>query len=247
MSTHLLTRVESRPALKTSFTAGAFLTATLPHAARTYRTYLPAQYEAKYPYPLVVFFHPEGGTAEAAVSLAPKLSDRNLIAIGVESPRLAGGLTGTWDGSNLDDIEDDVVKAIEQTARQYHVHSERIYFAGIGDGARTAYRLGFRMADRIAGICALNGPYPTAEANRPLFQLPAARKLKVLISHGMQNLQCPVAQADRAFRLLYAAGTNVRYLKYATNRTISDDMLKDVNRWIIGNLNAETDQLILTR
>jgi phospholipase/carboxylesterase len=251
MTTHILTRVDLRPA-KPGVGSGSYLSAPLASSHHELRTYLPVGYERNYAYPLVVFFHPDGSNEHAALELAPKLSDRNLISISLRAPRTLGLLNDrmpacTWDGVSTDEIQDSVLRAIAQTRSQFNIHTERVYFAGLGDGARTAYRVGFQLSDQIAGIASLNGPFPTAEMNRPLFRLPQARKLKVLIGHGIQNQHCPISQADRAFRLMYAAGTNVRFLKYSTNRTISDDMLRDVNRWIIGNLNVDNDQLILAR
>ena len=230
---------------------GTFASALLAQTQRPIRTYLPAQYERRYAYPLVVFFHPDGGNEEAAVAVAPQLSDRNFIGVGLRGPRSLGSSEGVagygWDGATSDDLEEYVVRAVEQTRREYHVHTERIYFAGLGDGATAAFRAGFRLANRIAGIASLNGPFPTAEPGQPMFRLAEIRKLKVLIGHGLANSQTPIAQAERAYRLMYAAGANVQYHTYSTSKSISNEMLQDVNRWIIGNVNAETDQLILAR
>jgi phospholipase/carboxylesterase len=258
MTTNLLSQLirQDRPIQRTPLiipaNPGRFESCQLATSDRVVRTYLPSQYERNYAYPLVVFFHANGSNEEAALGFAPILSDRNSIAIALRAPRTLGlnhdGLPSfTWDDASTDDVEESVLDAIAHVRRQHHIHSERIYFAGLGDGARMAYRVGFRLADRIAGIAALNGPFPTADADRPLFRLPQARKLKIFIGHGIENAHCPLAQADRAYRLMYAAGTNVRFHKYPTDRDIAVDMLRDVNRWIIGNLQAETDQLILTR
>ena len=234
-----------------TITTGTFASAVLAQSQKPIRTYLPAAYERRYAYPLVIFFHPSGGNEEAAVAMAPQLSDRNFIGVGLRGPQSLGSAEGIdgygWDGASSDDLEEYVVRAVEQTRREYHIHSERIYFAGLGDGATAAFRAGFRLANRIAGIASLNGCMPTAEPGQPLFRLSDVRKLKVLIGHGVANSQTSVTQAEKAYRLMYAAGANVKYLTYSTNRIISADMLQDVNRWIIGNLNQETDQLILAR
>lgn len=213
---------------------------------RPISTYLPTQYEQRYAYPLVVLFHAEECSNESAISYAPRISDRNHIAISMRGPKLLNSNgNASWDGQTVDELEEDVVRAVEHTRRQFNIHSERVYFVGLGDGGRAAYRVAFRMANRIAGLAVLNSPYPTAEAGKPLFQMRQMRKLRLLIGHGVNNLSCPYAQAERAFRLTYTAGCNVNLAQYATNKNITDDMLRDVNRWIVGNLNNETDQLIL--
>ena len=234
-----------------AYAKGSFASALLTQTQRPIRTYLPAQYERRYAYPLVIFFHPDGGNEEAAVAMAPQLSERNFIGVGLRGPRTLGTAEGVssfgWDGATSDDLEEYVVRAVEQTRRDYHVHTERIYFAGLGDGSTAAFRAGFRMANRIAGIASLNGAYPKAEPGQPLFRLSEIRKLKMLIGHDVANTETPISQAEKAYRLMYAAGANVQYRTYSKNQSIGQEMLQDVNRWIIGNVNAETDQLILAR
>src|SRR3954454_12616742 len=98
------------------------------------RTFLPAGYEPRYPYPLLVFFHGHGGNEEQILRLAPRLSRRNCISIGLRGPVPASSPLRegfSWGGSAyLALLEDYLVRAVQQTRRTYHVHSERIYLAG---------------------------------------------------------------------------------------------------------------------
>src|SRR5258708_39112237 len=50
------------------------------------RTFLPTGYEANYAYPLIVFFHPHGGSDEQVLRLAPRISRRNSIYVGLQGP-----------------------------------------------------------------------------------------------------------------------------------------------------------------
>src|SRR5260221_2420099 len=54
------------------------------------RTFLPTGYEPHYAYPLVVFFHGHGGNEEQILRLAPRLSRRNYICIGLRGQQLLG-------------------------------------------------------------------------------------------------------------------------------------------------------------
>src|SRR5947209_6950129 len=54
------------------------------------RTFLPTGYEPNYPYPLLVFLHGHGGNEEQVLRLAPRLSRRNYIAIGLRGPYHVG-------------------------------------------------------------------------------------------------------------------------------------------------------------
>jgi phospholipase/carboxylesterase len=206
------------------------------------RTFLPTGYEPNYPYPLLVFLHGHGGSEEQVLSLAPRLSRRNYVCIGLRGPhpvdpRADGGPAFSWglDGQNDARVEEYVFRAVEQTRRKYHVHSERIYLAGFCEGATLAYRLGLLFPDRFAGIISLNGCMP--RHGGPLLRLPDVRHLRVLIGHGIANAVVPLALARGDFRLFYAAGLAVRMHTYPATHRIHPHMLRDINRWVIGAIN----------
>src|SRR3954453_15794810 len=65
------------------------------------RTFLPFGYEPRYAYPLLVFFPGQGGKEEQIRRLAPRLSRRNYISIGLRGPvclgpRSDGRLACSW-------------------------------------------------------------------------------------------------------------------------------------------------------
>jgi phospholipase/carboxylesterase len=206
------------------------------------RTFLPTGYEPNYPYPLLVFLHNHGGSEEQILRLAPRLSRRNYISIALRGPYPLGPRTDgrpgySWglEGGSEVVLEEYVFRAIEQTRRHYHVHSERIYLAGFCEGASLAYRLGLLYPEKFGGIISLNGCIP--RRGGPLLRLPQVRQLRVLIGHGIANAIIPVSLARQDFRLLYTAGLDVRMLTYAANHRIHRDMLRDINRWIMRQVN----------
>jgi phospholipase/carboxylesterase len=205
------------------------------------RTFLPTGYEPNYAYPLLVFFHGHGGSEEQILRLAPRLSRRNFICIGLrglqEVARADGRIGYVWSAANEHDsvLEDYVFRAVEQTRRQYHVHSERIYLAGFCEGATLAYRLGLLYPERFAGVISLNGCIP--RQGGPLLRLPEVRQLRVLIGHGIANAFVPLTMAQADCRLLYSAGLSVRMHTYPATHKLHPDMLRDVNRWIINLCN----------
>lgn len=207
------------------------------------RTFLPTGYEPNYAYPLLVFFHGHGGNEEQVLRLAPRLSRRNYICIGLRGPQLIGprpdGRLGfAWDMAGQDDsmVEDCVLRAVEQARRSYHIHSERIYLAGFREGATLAYRLGLLYPERFAGVIALNGAMP--RRGGPLLRLPEVRQLRVLIGHGIANAVCPLTLAKADHRLLYTAGLDVRLHTYPATHRLHPHMLRDVNRWIMEQCNG---------
>jgi phospholipase/carboxylesterase len=229
-------------AIKTRRTARpteGFVTAHLPaHPERPVRLFLPSDYQPKYAYPLVVLLHGHGGDEETAARFAPQLSRRNYIAA---CPRgglaLGPGTTGRhgfgWSDSDTR-LKKYLLGIVAHTRREYHVHAERVYLVGIGEGAAVAYRLGLALADRVAGVVALNGRLPQSG-------LKAIRGLRVFVGHGANNPAVRVSTARKAARMLNTAGAEVRFQAYPTTHRIDDDMLRDVNRWIMGTVNTEPE------
>ncbi|MBY0227952.1 MAG: hypothetical protein K2W96_01595 [Gemmataceae bacterium] len=214
-----------------------------PHAW-PFRTFLPRGYEPAYPYPLIVFLHGHGSNEEQTLRLAPRLSRRNYICIAPRGPHVLGPdregrLAYSWGQDGGDDplIEDYVFRAIEQTQRSYHIHTERIYLAGVREGAAVAYRLALMDPDRFGGVVSLNGAMP--RLNAPRLRLPDARGLRTFIGHGIANPIVPLALARADYRLFYAAGLPVKFRTYPTTHKIHADMLADVDQWIQDRISEE--------
>lgn len=200
------------------------------------RTFLPTGYEPRYPYPLLVFFHGHGGNEEQILRLAPRLSRRNYVSIGLRGPVPLGFQAGrkafSWgDAAHATLIEDYLLRAVEQTRVNYHIHSERIYLAGFAEGAEVAYRLALTFPEKLGGLISLNGCMPRHD--RPLLPFDKMRTLRVFIGHGIANSVVPLSLARADRRLLYAAGCNVEMQTYPTTHKLHPDMLRDINRWII--------------
>lgn len=202
------------------------------------RTFLPTGYEPNYPYPLLVFFHGHNSNEQQVLKLAPRLSRRNYICISLRGPHRLGqredGRVGyTWglDGECHAQVEDYVFRAVEQTRRSYHVHSERIYLAGVCEGATLAYRLALTYPEKFGGVIGLNGSLPSRGSFR--LRPDAIRGLRVLMGHGIANAFVPLSSARADARLLYTAGLDVRLLTYPTTHRLHVDMLRDINRWVM--------------
>jgi len=222
-----------------------FYTSELPTLqAQPVRTFLPTGYEPNYPYPLVVFFHGVAGSDEQVLRLAPRISRRNYICISLRGPQSVGmsedGTPGfSWgDKENDPFIEEYLLRAVEQTRRCYHVHSERIYLAGVSEGAALAYRIGLTMPEKVAGVISLNGTMPMSNGG-PLFRLPDVRQLRVFIGHGIANPTVPLESARRDYRLLYGAGVDVQFQPYPVANQMHPHMFRDINRWIMNKVEAE--------
>jgi phospholipase/carboxylesterase len=213
-------------------------------SARPVRLFLPADHQPKYAYPLLMVFHAEGEDENAVVRLIPGLSRRNYIAASPRGPvRLGASATGRQEfgwGKTERWADEYLLATVAHIKREYHIHSERIYFVGVGTGATVAYRLGLAMGSDVAGVVALNGQLPKLNS-RARSRLNVTSGLRFFIGHGVNNPVVPLSTARQATRALDAAGVDVRLASYPTTHRIHPDMLRDVNRWIMGAVNTDFD------
>jgi phospholipase/carboxylesterase len=133
----------------------------------------------------------------------------------------------------IDVLEDGAFNAIRQTRRTLHVHSERIFLVGIGEGAAVAYRLGLSYPERFAGVVAINGYIPGGF--RPLARLKACRDLNILVVHGEWNARVPIRAARRDVATLRTGGLQVAFQSYPCAHRITSPMLSDVDTWLINH------------
>lgn len=143
-----------------------------------------------------------------------------------------------WDNAPdpLDQLEDGVFASIRQTRRSLHVHSERIFLVGCGEGAAVAYRIGLSYPERFAGVVAINGWLPGGF--RPLSRLKAVRDLRILVVHGEWNNRVPVQSARRDVSILRAGGLQVAFQSYPCAHRLTSPMLADVDTWLINHCTA---------
>src|SRR5437588_12328862 len=137
----------------------------------------------------------------------------------------------------IDVLEDGVFSAIRQTRRALHVHSERIFLVGCGEGAAVAYRIALSYPERFAGVVAINGWLPGSF--RPLARLKACRDLRILVVHGEWNARVSVQSARRDVRGLRAGGLQVAFQSYPCAHRLTSPMLSDVDTWLINHCTAE--------
>jgi phospholipase/carboxylesterase len=207
------------------------------------RIFQPDGYEPKYPYPLLVHFHAHGGNEDDVLDFVPKLSRRNFVAVGIRGPQLLGvrengQLSCGWgqEEIHMDVIHDHIMKAVQAVQKSFNIHSERVFLVGVADGAAAAYRAAFGLADRIGGLITLNGEMPRPTMGRPLFTANTMRQLPIFMAHGTANNEIPLPAANRDYKLLYSAGADVLLNRYNTNHNLTDEMFRDVNRWVISQL-----------
>jgi phospholipase/carboxylesterase len=134
---------------------------------------------------------------------------------------------------DVDRLQEGVFAAIRKTRGLLHVHSERIFLVGCGEGAALAYRLGLTFPERFAGVVAVNGWMPSGF--RPLGRMKACRDLPVLVVHGAWNAKHPLSMARREVAALRAGGLRVAFQSYPCTHRLTSPMLGDVDTWLMNH------------
>lgn len=137
----------------------------------------------------------------------------------------------------VDALEEGVFASIRQTRRALHVHSERIFLVGCGEGAAVAFRIGLSYPERFAGVVAINGWLPGNF--RPLARLKECRDLRILVVHGEWNGRVPVQAARRDVAMLRAGGLRVAFQSYPCAHRLTSPMLSDVDTWLINRCTSD--------
>jgi phospholipase/carboxylesterase len=138
----------------------------------------------------------------------------------------------------IDRLEEAVFSAILQTRRLLHVHSERIFLVGCGEGAAVAYWLGLSFPERFAGVVSINGWLPSGL--RPLGRIKACREMPILVVHGAWNAKVPLHDARQNVATLRAGGLQVAFQSYPSTHRLTNPMLSDVDTWLIGHCTADS-------
>ena len=152
----------------------------------------------------------------------PVLSDREIVRRVLYSD-------GPSDA--IDALEDGVFAAVRNLRRTLHVHSERIFLVGTGEGAAVAYRLAMTFPERFAGVISINGWLPTG--SRPLGRLKECRGLRFLAVHGEWNARAPIDLARKQVGALRAGGLKVAFQTYPSAHRMTSPMMADVDTWLV--------------
>jgi phospholipase/carboxylesterase len=215
-----------------------------------YSLFCPRPYERNYGYPLIVWLHGQGSDERQLLSIMPKLSIQNYVAVaprGVcmqikgSSGEVKEGFGWPQTYEHILEVEQHIFDAIEAAAKKFHISSERIFLAGFDSGGTMALRVALSHPQYFAGIVSIGGAIPTCR--RLLGNLPLARKLSIFLAAGRNSHQYPEDEVCENLRLLYAAGMLVTLRQYPCGHELKAQMLIDVNRWIMEQINSPNSTL----
>ena len=207
---------------------------------RPHAVYLPENYEPAYAYPLVVWFHDDGGSEADLRRVMPQISNRNYIGVALRgNSSLEKGHGWSLDETGVTSLVDDVRAVAVSLRREYHIHSERIYLAGFGSGATAAVEVMLRQPEWFGGVLSLNGGLP--KIDQPLESLPELKDKRILIATSVNSPITKIGDVVAAGRLLYAAGMQVGTRVYQdSGHRPSKKMLRDIDSWLMDDICAGT-------
>jgi phospholipase/carboxylesterase len=128
-------------------------------------------------------------------------------------------------------LEEELQSNVRCLRRKFHIHTERVFLVGAGEGGTAAWNLFLMCPEWFAGIAVLGGSFPWGR--RPLRHFRALSGKHALVvadaKHAISR-----GQTERVGRLLYSAGLEVAVRAHGSARALSRTMLRHVDRWIMG-------------
>jgi phospholipase/carboxylesterase len=205
--------------------------------------FAPLHYEPGYPYPLLVWLHGPGSDERQLMRIMPLVSMRNYVAIAPRGTLLShasqsGGDQFGWSQADehVQQAEQRIFDSIELARQKFNVAPRRVFLAGFDAGGTMAFRVAMNHPYQFAGVLSLGGAFPTGRA--PLANLPEARQLAVFLATGRHSLSYGEVAVCADLRLLHTAGVSITLRLYPCGHEISQQMLADVDRWIIEQITA---------
>lgn len=200
----------------------------------------PQHYESNYPYPLLVWLHSPGSDESQLVRIMPTISLRNYVAVaprgfptGEECPR---GYVWPQTQDHIQEAADRVLEAVDAARERFHVAPYRVFLAGFGAGGTMAFRVAMNHPRRFAGILSVCGGFPRGYA--PFRRLTEARYLPMFLAVGRDSRDYAPPAACEDLRLLHAAGMSIVLRQYPCGQELTEQMLRDVDRWIIEQITS---------
>lgn len=134
---------------------------------RTYKIYLPKNYDPVVPTPLMFVFHGASGSAQRMVNMTNmnNVADANrFIVVYPEGDKIYkfGGWRRVWNAGNCANLNNAsdirfVGELLDKISNKYNVDENRVYAVGLSNGGMLAQRLACELSDRIAGVASVAG------------------------------------------------------------------------------------------
>jgi predicted peptidase len=194
-----------------------------------YQVYIPAGWNRKSKWPVVLFLHGAGergddGLLQTEVGIGTAIRknvDRFRCIVVFPQCR-----KDTW--WSTVEMADQALKALDLTIKDFNCDTSRVYLTGISMGGYGTWDIAQRQAGRFAAIVVVCGgikPPPGLKAPRPLPvtesagdpYAAAAKRIgstSAWVFHGAADPTVPVTESRKMVEALRAAGGDVKYTEY---------------------------------
>jgi phospholipase/carboxylesterase len=185
--------------------------------------YVPPQYVAGTPMPLLVMLHGAGSTALSVQYVFSHADDLGVLILAPESRD-----ERTWDGvlRNWGPDVDFISAAIVQTLARFSVDRRRLGIGGFSDGASYSLSFGITYGDEF--------PHVIAMSPGVMQPIGARGKPRLFISHGTSDAVMPIDLTSRRFvPRLKALGYDVTYREYEGRHAPSAPVVREAFQWFL--------------
>jgi phospholipase/carboxylesterase len=202
---------------------------------RPIATFAPLGYEPNYAYPLVVWLHGTSSNERELRQIMPQVSMRNYVGVAPRGPWSDPQRRNRYDWRQTREVieasEARIAECISLAQRRFNIHDKRIFLAGRGAGGTMALRVAWSQPNRFAGVVSINGAVPTRLS--PLRRVNELRLVPCFMATSRDSRAYPASHVCRDLRLLHAAGCTVALREYPGRDGLTDNMLADLNRWLM--------------
>jgi predicted esterase len=204
-------------------------TVTIGGERYRYQVYVPANWKRAERWPVILFLHGSGergddGLWQTEIGLpsAIRRKPERFPAI-VVMPQCR---RDTW--WNAENMQQMALRALEQSVREFHGDSQRLYLTGLSMGAYGTWSMARHHPGKFAAFLPICGGIAAPEVLRKTINLPPdptdvdlyaltaqkVGKAPVWIFHGDADTSVPVSESRKMHEALKAAGASVRYMEY---------------------------------
>ena len=205
--------------------------------------FIPLHFEPNYAYPLLIWLHGDGSNESELPLVMPYVSLRNYVAYAPRSPGSSGQQDGAHEHVTWPDSEESIVEAsqrvfecLELARTRFQISPERVFIAGRDAGGTMALRLALANPECFKGACSIGGSFP--EGHAPLAAINDARHLQLMIAHGRSS-SYDEETVCHDLRLLHVAGLSVTLRQYPCGDEMTDNMLRDLDRWMMQHITGQ--------
>jgi phospholipase/carboxylesterase len=195
----------------------------------------PIHYEPGYAYPLVVWLHGSDSSELELRQVMPLVSVRNYVGVAPRGTRRTSKSQRLYSWrqtpGEVADACQLVRDCIEIARENFHVHTDRVFVAGRGEGGTMALRVGMEHPELFAGAISVGGRVP--RGGHAFHHINTARHLPLMLSVSTSEENFSNKQVMDDVRLLHSGGFALSVMLYPEGNSLTENMFTDIDGWLM--------------